>query len=181
MKKQSSKYFVLLMLLVMFMAPGIAAYVFYQHPDWLSAAKVNKGDLLNPPIALNVLQGQDKWRLVFWAPKECDAVCLKQLDTLARIRLALGRKLYKVDQWLVLGNEAQPLSSEATTSLKALDFQVVQLSAKDLLKPETLFAETKIFLADPHNYLILAYAPSGNPDDVYKDLKLLLNTTEQNG
>lgn len=37
------------------------------------------------------------------------------------------------------------------------------------------------FLADPNNYLILSYSPQVNPDDVYKDLKLLLNTTENKG
>lgn len=177
MKKQSTKYYVLLLLMAMFAAPGIAAYIFYQHPGWLSSAKINKGILLDPPIALHVLGGQAKWSIVYWAPNACDTHCLNQLDTLARVRLALGRKLYQVDQWLILGDKTPPLSPEAKSTLKELGFQVTQWSAGN----GTLSSEAKVFLADPNNYLILSYPLLVNPDDVYKDLKLLINTTEKNG
>ncbi|MBI2784888.1 MAG: hypothetical protein HYX60_00690 [Legionella longbeachae] len=178
MKKKLSKYYILLLLVVMFAAPGIAAYVFYQHPSWLAATKVNKGTLLNPPVALDSLSGKSKWRIIFWSPSLCDKACLQQLDVLARIRLALGRKLYQVDQWLILGDKAPPLSEKTKSLLKEMDFQVAQLSAAEVNAKGTLFSEAKVFLADSGNYLILSYSPQVNPDDVYKDLKLLLNTTE---
>lgn len=178
MKKQLNKYYVLLLLIVMFAAPGVAAYIFYQHPAWLGSAKVNKGNFLNPPVELQVLKGHTKWGIVYWTPNECGVSCLKQLDTLARIRLALGRRLYQVDQWLILGDKVPSLSQEAKATLKALDFHVVQLSAAQVNTQGNLFADATVFLADPNNYLILSYTSSVNPDDVYKDLKLLLNTTE---
>lgn len=179
MKTQSTKYYVLLLLMVMFTAPGIAAYIFYQHPSWLGSAKINKGTLLDPPVVLQALVGQTKWSIVFWSPKVCDTYCLNQLNTLARIRLALGRKLYQVDQWLILGDKTPPLSKEAKSILKELGFQVSQLPAA--VANGTLSSEAKVFLADPNNYLILSYSSLVNPDDVYKDLKLLINTTEKNG
>lgn len=178
MKKQTTKYYVLLLLLAMFAAPGIAAYIFYQHPDWLSAAKVNKGTLLNPPVLVKALEGQDKWRVVYWTPSACDADCLKQLDILARVRLALGRRLYQVDQWLILSDKAPSLSPDAQSTVKALGFQVAHLSAEDVQAEDALFSKAQVFLADPNSYLILSYPSLANPDDVYKDLKLLLNTTE---
>lgn len=181
MKKQSNKFYVLLLLVAVFAAPGIAAYLFYQHPSWLGSAKVNKGTLLNPPVLVNALTGPAKWRIVFWTPNACDTTCLKELDTLARVRLALGRKLYQVEQWLILGDNAPSLSPEAQATLKELDFHVARFSTAKINAPEYLFSDAKVFLADPNNYLILSYAPSANPDDVYKDLKLLLNTTEKNG
>ncbi len=181
MKKQSNKFYVLFLLVAVFAAPGIAAYLFYQHPSWLGSAKVNKGTLLNPPVRVNALNGSSKWHIVFWTPNACDATCLKELDTLARVRLALGRKLYQVEQWLILGDKAPLLSPEAQAMLKELDFHVVQLPTAEVNAQEILFSEAKVFLADPNNYLILSYASSANPDDVYKDLKLLLNTTEKNG
>ncbi|MFJ1268912.1 hypothetical protein ACD661_10120 [Legionella lytica] len=181
MKTQSNKYYVVLLLIIMFAAPGIAAYVFYQHPSWLGATRINKGALLTPPVVLKALEGEKKWHIVFWAPMGCDSACKNQLETLAKVRLALGRKLYQVDQVLVLGDKASVLSTEEQSALKDMQFQVVQLSAAEANAHEALLAEPKIFLADPNNYLILSYASLVKPDDVYKDLKLLLNTTEKNG
>ncbi|KTC82332.1 hypothetical protein Lche_0596 [Legionella cherrii] len=178
MRKQVSKYYILLLLVVLFAAPGIAAYLFFQHPSWLGAPRVNKGILLNPPVLLDTLEGKSKWRIIFWSPQACEQACMKQLDVLARIRLALGRKLYQVDQWLLLSDKAPPLSQEQQTYLKDIDFKVATLSVTELIAKDTLFSNAKVFVADPGNYLILRYAPQVNPEDVYKDLKLLLNTTE---
>lgn len=178
MKKQTSKYYILLLLVLMFAAPGIAAFMFYQHPSWMSTATINKGTLLNPPIVLNSLEGTEKWGIIFWNPDACDNACMKQLDILAKIRLALGRKLYQVDQWLLLGNESPSLSQKQQSLLKEIDFKVTRLSANEIDDERALFSKAKIFLVDPHNYLILSYSSQVNPSDVYKDLKLLLNTTE---
>ncbi|MFT4058675.1 MAG: hypothetical protein QM652_03905 [Legionella sp.] len=181
MKKQSSKYYILLLLIVMFATPGIAAYVFYQHPNWLGAKKINKGTLLTPPVAINIFTGKATWRVVFWAPTACEASCMQQLETLARMRLALGRKLYQVDQWLIIANKTKAIAPEIQIVLKELDFHVAPLASIDTNVQEILSSEPKVFLVDPNNYLILSYKAPVNPNDIYKDLKLLLNTTEKNG
>lgn len=178
MKKNLSKYYILLLLATMFAAPGIAAYFFYQHPTWLSASKVNKGTLLSPSVALKSFDGQSKWRIVFWSPDICDKACLKQLDILARVRLALGRKLYLVDQWLLLGDEPAPTNNEIKTMLKEQDLHVAQLTSDQQVKLTAVASDAKIFIVNPDNYLVLSYQSPVNPDDIYKDLKLLLNTTE---
>lgn len=180
MNKKNSRYYVLLVLVLMFAAPGIAAYIVYQHPNWLGNAKINKGTLLNPPVLLNALKGQNQWRIVYWTPDACEQSCLKQLDVLARVHLALGRKLYQVDQWLILSKQETSLSPEVTAQLKELNFKLGHLSQVEMNQSMTLFSDAKIFLADPNNYLILSYPEQVNPDDIYKDLKLLLNTTEKN-
>lgn len=179
MRTKASKYYILVLLVVIFVAPGIAAYLFYQHPSWLGAARVNKGTLLNPPVMLQAFEGKSKWRIIFWSPEACDQVCMKQLDVLARIRLALGRKLYQVDQWLLISDKAPSLSQEQQSLLKEMDFKVAKLSAAEMTTQKALLSEAKVFIADPGNYLILSYASQSNPADVYKDLKLLLNTTEK--
>lgn len=178
MKKHLLKYYILLLLAFMFAAPGIAAYIFYQHPAWLGASKVNKGTLLNPPFALQSLRGDAKWRIVFWNPGVCDQACLKQVNMLARVRLALGRKLYQVDQLLALSDSAFPISDTIKAILKEQDFQAIQLSSDEINKISGTGLDSKIFIANPDNYLILSYQPQVNPDDIYKDLKLLLNTAE---
>lgn len=47
-EKQISKHYILLLLVLIFATPGIAALMFYKHPSWLGTAKINKGTLLNP-------------------------------------------------------------------------------------------------------------------------------------
>lgn len=178
MKKPVTKYYILLLLALMFAAPGIAAYVFYHHPSWLGVTKVNKGTLLTPAPVLDVFDKEDKWRLVFLSPDACDQLCLHQLDILARVRLALGRKLYQVDEWLLLGDKSSSISEESAAILKKQDVHFAQLSTAQMVILANLPAEANIFIVNPEGYLILSYRAGVNPDDVYKDLKLLLNTTE---
>lgn len=179
MKKQVSKYYILLLLAIVFAAPGVAAYLFYQHPAWLSAAKVNKGTLLTPPLELGSLNAQSKWQIIFWSPQSCDKACLTQVDVLARVRLALGRKLYSVDQQLILGDSSSTMTEDVKKVLKEHDFHLLQLTAEDKAKLEELSSEAKIFIANPDNFLVMSYQSGVNPDDVYKDIKLLLNTAEK--
>lgn len=178
MKKQVTKYYVILLLATMFAAPGITAYLFYQHPSWLGTSKINKGTLLTPPIALNSFDEKSKWRIVFLSPDGCKKECLEQLNLLARVRLALGRKLYQVDEWLVLEDQSSLLAEEIKPLLKEQDINVATLSSTEMAKLAALPPEAKVFIANPDNYLILSYKAGGNPDDIYKDLKLLLSTTE---
>ncbi len=181
MKKQVSKYCILLLLATMFAAPGIAAYFFFHHPEWLGTSKVNKGTLLSPAVALNSLDGQDKWKIVFLSPDGCKKECLQHLNILARVRLALGRKLYQVDELLVLDEQSASLAEEIKPLLKEQDINVVTLSSAEMAKMNDFPADTRIFIANPENYLILSYKLEGNPDDLYKDLKLLLSTSEHKG
>lgn len=177
MKTHSSKIYILLLLAFMFAAPGITAYIFFQNPSWLGSSKINKGTLISQPQVLSALDGAKKWRIIYWTPNKCASACLKQLDVLARMRLALGRKLYSVDQWLILGSNAPTLSDKLTKLLKDQDFHRVQLT-EDEMKKASLPEHAMVYLANPDQYLILSYLAEVNPDDIYKDLKLLLNTAE---
>ncbi|TAL65134.1 MAG: hypothetical protein EPN84_02050 [Legionella sp.] len=182
MKKKTSKFQILLLLTTMFAAPGLAAYLFYTHPQWLnSTSTINKGSLLNPPTVLKSLDTAKKWRIVYWSPKSCGKVCLKHLDTVARSRLALGRKLYDVDQWLILGSHAKPLSPELLAQFKDQDFHTAQLSEGDQDSMSVLPPHSRVYLANPESYLILSYESRFNPNDVYKDLKILLNHEPKRG
>ncbi len=178
MKKNVTKYSILLTLALLFAAPGIAAYLFYQHPSWLGASKINKGTLLTSPIKLSSIKNKSKWNIIFWNPNDCAQQCLQQLDVLARVRLALGRKLYQVDQWLIVDENENWLSPQLHTVLKERDFLVTHWSSAEKEQLLGLHSNPRIFIANPDNYLILSYPEGVNPDDIYKDLKLLLNTTE---
>lgn len=178
MKIVRRNYFILLILGLVFAAPGLSAYIFYTHTHWLGASKTNKGVFLEPPVLLASLSAEKpKWRLVLWSPAACEASCIAQLDKLARIRLALGRRLYEVAPQLLLGPHAPALSPELMSALRAQDIDTVVLSA-DAGMP-MLQNHLEIFIANPANYLVLAYQPTVKPADIFNDIKLLLNTTDK--
>lgn len=174
MKKKNSKYTILLLLAVLFAAPGLSAYLFFKHPHWLGGATLNKGKWIAPPVVLSALGETPKWRLIFWSPDSCEINCFNQLDTLARARLALGRLLYDVELCLVLGEKAPSLTAESLKQLTEKDIRLVQLTQRNDELKRVLSSNTKVLLANKENHLILSYKTEVNPDDVYQDLKRLL-------
>lgn len=181
MEKPRKPVFTLLMLVLIFCLPGIVAYWFFLHPEWLLAAKTNKGALLNPPYALSVPQDKGKWHLYYWHPGKCDTLCLGQLDRLARSRLALGRKLYDVDlQWLRSDNSPD-LPESLLLQLRQQDISVQTLNAKDSRYLLSQSQDSAVYIGNPDTYLILAYNTLNKPMDVYHDLKHLLSLPVQKG
>jgi hypothetical protein len=179
MKMTKRNYFILILLALIFSAPGLSAYLYYRNPQWLNANTTNKGELLTPPVLLSGLaQTTPKWRFVFWYPKHCETACLQEVDKLARIRLALGRHLYEVDEWLVVADQDKQ-AAPLVNSLKEKDIQVLPLE-KNLLEDLAVLGEKpRVFIANPKGYLILSYAENAKPQDIYHDIKQLLGTTEK--
>lgn len=174
-KKRQYSLFIILALL--FLTPGLGAYFFYQHPSWLTSSKVNKGLLLQPPPQLQAFD-KGKWKLLFWSPGPCDEACLQQVDNLAKIRLALGRKFYEVSLWLLLNEGAPPLNPRAQELLDAASIRVHTVSHNQSNRVSARAQGLQLFIANPDNYLILGYPQGVQLDDVYADLKLLLNTSQ---
>lgn len=190
MKASHHHYMVLWLLALVFIAPGVAAYFFYTHPQWLSHATTNKGTLLTPPVFISSLKEASvinpsslgrgpTWKLVVWSPTACNGECINQLDKLARIRLALGRRLYNVTQELLLGAKAPLPASKLRALLQERDIHIVRLQEKE--QSPTLPHKITIFIANPENYLVLAYQPTVKPDDIFHDMKHLLTTTDKTG
>lgn len=174
MKNKYRSQITLLLLVLLFAAPGLSAYFFYFHPQWLSASTINRGQLLNPPILLKQLGTDSKWRLAIWAGESCDATCSDQLDKLERIRVALGRRLYDVELSLLIDAKAAPMTPELTDALQKQGFSVVRLSADESQVLYSLNNQPKFFIANPDHYLVLAYPLSAESDDLFHDIKHLL-------
>src|SRR5690606_23910729 len=105
---QRKKLFISLLILI-FLAPGFAALILYKNPHWLGSVTTNRGRFLSPPVALPLEQAATKkWGLILWQPQTCKKICRQELDRLARIRLALGRRLYGVSQYLLVEKDHQP-------------------------------------------------------------------------
>lgn len=174
MKRARHHYVVLLFLGLLFAAPGIAAYFFYLHPSWLNSVTTNKGTLLTPPVLLTHSAGHSKWRLVLWSPNACEANCIEELDKLARIRLALGRHLYKVDSQLVIDAGAPLIPELLMNAMKEKDIQLIKLTQDEREKMPMLDDHLAIFIVNPNDYLVLAYQPTAKPGDIFHDLKQLV-------
>lgn len=114
-----------------------------------------------------------KWQLILWYPQECDQACIEKVNQLAHIRLALGRKLYQVDQYLILKQNRSMLSDSNKRVLQEQAINILYLSPTD---NELKLWENKpqIFIANPEHYLILNYPLDTNPKDLFHDINQLL-------
>lgn len=169
-------YIILLILSVVFAAPGLSAYLFYAHPTWLHQEKTNRGEWLDPSIKLTKLHLESsKWAIVMWQPHSCDRQCIEKLNQLARVRLALGRRLYSIQLILLLNQDASEPSNRFKEILEDRDIQIVQLAHDDKKTERDLGLDGKVYIASPNHDLILAYASTANPGDVYHDIQKLLN------
>lgn len=172
MKLLQRHYITLLILILLFSTPGFLAYIFYHHPEWLGAARTNKGVLLQPPMKVPSFSEKKKWHLILWQPQRCQQQCLQDLDKLARVRLALGRRSYQVQTVLALNEQAESLDQSVLDTIKENDIRIVRLSEGD--KPATLSQNPQVFIGSPNDFLILSYSEKAKPDGIYHDLKKLL-------
>lgn len=174
MIKRSHK--MLLALAFVFMAPGILAIIFYMHPEWLHGLPTNKGQFITPPRKVAFLSPGESsdWHILLWCKQGCNDSCLKQVDELARMRLALGRRLYQVDLWLLEPKEMPSCTSEVQAALQAQDVKIQPLTIDD-----GAALNSPLFLADKKGYLVLEYTNDSAVKDIYTDLKRLLSSGEQ--
>lgn len=179
MKTVKRNYTILLLLALIFACPGIAAYEFYNHPEWLRATALNKGELLNPPELLANVNAKPKWRLILWNPGNCGLSCQEQVEKLARIRLALGRRLYLVDELLVVNNQTPAMSRTFMKRLRDADIHLLSLSDEQRKKQASLTNNARIFIANPDDYLVLAYEANAKSEDIFHDIGQLLHTAEK--
>lgn len=173
------RYFILMLLALVFIAPGLLAVFFYHHPEWMGNRLTNKGTLLNPPIQMAFPGDGSKWRLILWRPEGCEKRCLQQLDQLGRVRLALGRRLYQVESWLLYGDAENPLSEAVAEMLQEADIHSLKYQPNKAGSESVLPNHAEIYLMNPAGFLVLAYQTTTKPDHIYHDLKRVLNIKEQ--
>ena len=168
-------YFILFVLAGLFILPGGAAYLFYQHPQWLGTTTTNRGTFVSPPVQFVELSNdKKKWKLIAWSPTQCDDQCERMMDELARVRLALGRRLYDVEVCLLIKDAPDMISQRHADQLKEEDINVVKLPLDALQSSLVLGRHPRLFIANPDNYLVLKYVLPVKPEDIFHDIKLLL-------
>jgi hypothetical protein len=159
----------------------MVALAVYKNPQWLSSSSHNKGLLIKEPEKVVLPQTKAKWRFIVWNSGACTETCRMQVDKLARIRLALGRRLYLVDEVLVLSDKATAtdLPENFQAYLKENDIQL-SFIAEEERKKHSLFGEgVKAFIVDPNHYLVLAYESNAQAADIFHDIGFLLQVDEK--
>lgn len=181
MKQTARYYFILFTLVFLFIAPGLSAYFFYFHPQWLRSTTTNKGQFVNPPVLISALESTPKkWQFVLWSPHTCDALCMKQLDQLARVRVALGRRLYDVNLILLMRENQAQLSVEYAKILRDQGVLERRLSTNEANNMLSKYDNSMFFIANPDQYLVLAYQTTSQSNDLFHDIKLLLTKGTSN-
>ncbi|MDP3559585.1 MAG: hypothetical protein Q8R79_04440 [Legionellaceae bacterium] len=176
MKHKNS--FILLSLALIFSLPPVAAYLFFIQKPWLHHAPIYQGTWISKAHTLNNLPEQAQWHLFYWQPNPCRSSCIQHLDTLARIRLALGRKLYSVQQYLAMTSENLAGQKKTQQSfLKMADIQTLILTSKNEKFLKQHMSGAAYGIATPQREILLLYPIDTPPKALYHDLHLLVSKT----
>lgn len=171
---------ILLLIVAMFLG-SFAVAAFLRFTGWTPAHGRNYGQLLQPPLNLGAVKlqkadgtayewspEQNVWRLVVVPASECDAACVRTLDTLRRTWLGQGRKADHID---VLWFGALPVHGERFRRLLPMRPNAALAAAL----PEAASATAvPVYLVDPSGFLVLHYRPGFDPAGLRSDLGKLL-------
>jgi len=179
-------------MVAVFAAPAIAAWFFYLNPEYLPSGRSNKGELIDPVVALpsdlalSTWDGSDfprdllegKWTLVYLAGGACDDACRNQLIAMRQIRLALGESQRSVERLLVLTDTtATDLARELGAEFAGMRIALGGGRLAELLGEGTV-ALDRIYILDPMGNLMMRYAAGAPARDTLEDLEHLLKASK---
>jgi len=183
-------------MVAVFAAPVIAAWFFYLNPEYLPSGRTNKGELIEPVVAvprdlglftpdraeLDRSRLAGKWTLVYLAGGECDDACMEHLIAIRQIRLALGESQMSVERLLIMTDPnaapiAARLGGELDGMLVALTDAPSGARLLDLLG-EGPAALGRVYILDPMGNLMMRYAPEAPAKDTLKDMERLLKASK---
>ena len=174
-------------LIILFALPGCLAYYAYKHPQILSAKTNNKGQLLQPALQLSSLntkqaikkpniigiKDNNHWYLLLWQPSVCAKACMTNINRLARIHLALGRKFYTLNVG-ILTSDIKTISPALVTQWQKQAIAIYTLDAKDSQRLATHMQPGNILIANPQKYAILTYSNTDSLTNIFNDLQHLI-------
>jgi len=179
-------------MVAVFAAPVIAAWFFYLNPEYLPSGRTNKGDLIDPVVALpadlalSTRDGTDfsrdllagKWTLVYLAGGTCGDACRNQLIAMRQIRLALGESQRSVERLLMLTDAtATDLARELGAAFAGMRVALGGGRLPELLGEGTA-ALDRIYILDPMGNLMMRYAADAPARDTLEDLEHLLKASK---
>lgn len=163
-----AKYGVIVILLGLFLLPGLSAWLFYIHPQWLSGQLTNQGELLVQPVVVSDMNQSDTWQLVYSSKRSCTQSCLHAIESLAKVRLALGRHLYGLSLKLALYPRDVSIEEGIRTRLHEMGVGVVNID-----EPPLTLAHKPVWIMNPQGRVVLCYQDETRSKDIFADLQKL--------
>jgi len=182
---------VLIGLALLFFAPlGLAFYLYYGHGTWHPGARVNTGELVQPPRPLpalplplwgagntpeNFLKG--KWTFLYVSHGPCAQVCRNALYETRQVRVALDRDMNRVQRVFLA---AEDCCDPKTLREQHPDLTTVRLGVETaplltiIQQGAGANTEDRIYIVDPLGNLMMSYAPNARPKGMLEDMKRLL-------
>jgi len=188
MQVQSKNKLSIIALVVLFLAPVIVAIVMNSSMiEYSPESFKNNGDFIQPPIKITDKESlksfEEFWTVVYSHTGQCNEDCLKMLDTLYRIRLTKGHKMKQV-KLLVLhpANNKLEVPKQYTSIEQQAYLETDKLnSVLANLSEQSLGNGNGLYLLAPEGFLMMSYPKDFTPQDVIKDLGLLLRARKNNG
>jgi len=178
-----------LLLALLFIGPLAAAWVLYfGHLGWWPEGSTNHGILIQPPVPLPETKiadsgpdGSDgdlhgRWTMLYLDGGDCGERCLQALDLSARVRLALGRRLARVQRaYIAEGPGPLPDLPESQDDLMIARGSMEELAPLLAALPPGLPRDgSEILLVDPLGNLMMRFPLDSDPKGMLEDIKKLL-------
>jgi hypothetical protein len=169
--------------------PVIGAYLLYYGGDPAELPRLANPErtLLEPPAALPTLSGSSDgsaaaladatWSLIYARTSPCGDRCLADLLRLRQVHFALGRDQGRVRRLFVIPGDGTQISQDPALGMAPPDDRVAALLEALESIGHAPGAEGRVYVVDPHGYLVMSYPPDPDQDGLRDDLKRLLSVS----
>ena len=194
-RKQNQK--TIIMLLLAFIVPVLAAYLVYFNMESASNTN-NNGELIVPPrpveeVSLQTSTGENfdeqklkgRWHLVYIGKGSCDSICKDRLSTMHQTRMGQGKEMSRVGLLYIstedvsknVADDLQQKFSRLTvlTGRKEQTNKILKLFKTDATS--NIMEDNFIFMIDPLGNLMMRYKKDVRLIGIIQDLEHLLKVS----
>ena len=183
----------LVLILLLFVGPFLAALWLYHHRQAVVLTTTNHGELLSPPIVasaatferpdhqllpLSTFAGH--WLMLYFTPNNCHATCQKTVYDMRQIRLALGKNQQRVQRMVVMRQADIVRLDTFVRRYPDVAWGLMRKQQATTVFTQALGANTEqghLFLLDPHGNMLMHYTDGTPAKNVLKDLQRLLRVS----
>lgn len=189
----------LLLLLMVFILPVLAAYVIHKNPQWQPKSTRNYGVLYKPavslrnftlltqdnkPFTLETLRG--KWSLIYIGADSCDQACQETLIKARDARWGQGTEATRINYYYIVTTDK--FSGDIANLQKTYPGMImlhaeaaqrsVFLQQFQINKTQQPGSDNRLYLVDPVGVLLMQYPFGFRHIGLMEDLKYLLKWSQ---
>lgn len=182
-------------IMAIILLPLVAAHLIYYTGVGLPDSRVNRGDLIDPPLPAAELhlsqpglgnwhpqEQSPRWRLLIPGQGRCDRVCQQNLYLTRQVSIRLADDSQRVARYYLLLDERLDAQTAAWLSDEHPGVQVLRTTERALAatgfdaSPD---GEGRYFLMDPGGFVMMAYSPDHSGGELLDDLKRMLKFSQE--